>query len=245
MSFIRLALEQAGMAEAPNTENTLVMRGPLSEMCYQALNVIYAKPDPLSGATDVSNPAAPPALETQALDAHQAQTVLDKLLATDSPGATITIYGVSAAAVTQDTVVDLTNEISSRGDDKGGEFYLVVDATKPGPNSEVVSAPKETLFRLGQESFINGVLHDPAALLSNETPTDTGVSAKVVVPGRVVEMPLEASGDAETPPLEQVAAVVPPEDPEALVAAMETLTRCHGGKVFHSMEAFKAYIVSK
>lgn len=270
MRLLRLALEEAGLVPALAPEEpTLVMKGPLAEIYSQALNVAYAKADPLTGETGIG-------LETQANDSLTAQAaLLQEADAENAVPATVTIFGASRSDLTPETVVDLTQAIGERPSETGvADFYLILDATRPGPNSDLSGAPQERMVQLATEGDTVDMLEAstpiPAALV--ETPaladvTSDGVSETVQVEGTVapveaapVATPTPAEGGeaaataqaeaAPEAPVEEVAVVldiakVGEVSTEALAAAMECLVECHGGKVFRSIAEYQAFIAKK
>jgi len=125
MKLLARALEAI---EAPvPEEQTVVMMGPLSAIYAKALDIAYAKQDP--------------AMESQQMDV----AIMQKLAAAMSPNSAPTsnfqtVYGVSRNALTQDVVIDITQELAKNN----GEFYLIIDATQPGANGTMSAAPQET-----------------------------------------------------------------------------------------------------
>lgn len=140
MSHIRNLLAQALESEAIATvapdEKTIVMKGPLAEVFTRALDIAYAKPDPITGE----------AMESQQMDVAMMQKLAAALNTNDAPPTNNfqTVYGVSRDAVTPQTIVDLTQEITHGSDDRG-DFYLIIDGTQPGDNGNASSTPVDTV----------------------------------------------------------------------------------------------------
>lgn len=134
-SLLRRAMEsEAAQVE----EKTIEMKGPLAAVYTEALNQAYAKSD---------NPDADtPALESQAIDAMIAQSLARYTSPDEQEAAAVTVYGVAEADVSEQTVVDVAQELTSK--DEGGEFFLIIDATNPSSNGDNSSAPTEEFVRL-------------------------------------------------------------------------------------------------
>lgn len=119
-------------------EKTLEMKGPLAAVYTEALNQAYAK---------VEDPEAEtPALESQAIDAMVASSLARFSAPQEQESPAVTVYGVAEADVSEQTVVDVAQELTDK--DEGGEFFLIVDATTPSVNGEHSAAPTERLVRL-------------------------------------------------------------------------------------------------
>lgn len=135
-SLLRRAMESEA---AKVEEKTVEMKGPLAAVYTEALNQAYAKSE---------NPEADtPALESQAIDAMIAQSLARYTAPEEQEAAAVTVYGVSEADVSEQTVVDVVSEVAGKEDE--GEFYLIIDATNPSANGENSSAPSEQFVRLG------------------------------------------------------------------------------------------------
>lgn len=142
---------QALEAYTPETtdeesKDFIVMKGPLSELYTEALNKVYAKPDAVTGV----------ATESQANDALMMQALASDVNTQTEEGADskTTVYGVSAAAPTQDDLLDISKEFE--GDDK---FVLIIDGTVPGPNSPEDAIPGERAEVLtgAMEAFVKAL----------------------------------------------------------------------------------------
>lgn len=126
----RLSLRTALEGDAPETPvDAVVMTGPLAEIYRNALDIAYAKPDPITGEPKV-------ATESQAIDAMIAKQLADAITKSqdDSPGKQFTVYGVSKVSATDEDVVAVAKQLSQS--ENPDEFILVVDSTVPGPNGE-------------------------------------------------------------------------------------------------------------
>lgn len=151
---MRLAFESEETSAKPEGsqggEATIVMKGPLSAVMHQALAVVYAKHDTVTGEP-TTNQQDNIATESQANDAlmlahlgRLAQAEPEEGNNDDS--AIYTVYGVSAPQLTDQVVVDVTRELATKPAQR--DFYLVIDGTKAGANSPDSSAPSETLLEL-------------------------------------------------------------------------------------------------
>lgn len=141
MSMLRAALESE--EEEQPGEQSIVMKGPLAEIYTNALNVAYAKDDPLEVVEQTA------ALESAAIDVMMAQQ-LAKAMSTDEDSSPTdafqTVYGVSKDAVSDEIIVDVTSELASP--ERNGEFALIIDGTQPGDNSTGTSLPEERMVEL-------------------------------------------------------------------------------------------------
>lgn len=130
------AMEAEAIAAVNPAEKTILMKGPLAEVFTRALDIAYAKTDPESGE----------ALESQQMDVAMMQKLASSMVNGEVPPTNNfqTVYGVSRDAVDQGTVVDITQELGARQNDRG-DFFLIIDGTQPGDNSDVSSTPVETM----------------------------------------------------------------------------------------------------
>jgi hypothetical protein len=184
-SMFRMALEgeTVEMTSRPN-EPTIVMSGPLSEIFTKALDVAYAKADPVSGTAGIAQ-------ESQAQDVTVMQKIVESInnnsqqatQAVDEPGvdprtgADLQVYGVAKADITSDDVVDVADALMNEDEDaRPKEFIVVVDSTIPGANGpgsaqseevEYLTEAMESLTkRLGGkfyrsfEAFVDGQVLD-------------------------------------------------------------------------------------
>lgn len=152
--LMRLAFESDDTAAKPQAsqagEATIVMKGPLSAVFHQALAVAYAKQDTVTGEpTTVQQDNI--ATESQANDAlmlahlgRLAQAEPDE--GNSDTKAIYTVYGVSSQQLSDPVVVDVTKELVTKPAERN--FYLVIDGTQAGSNSEQASTPQENFLEL-------------------------------------------------------------------------------------------------
>lgn len=150
MSLLRKALEgdqvteQPSVAEVtppasplpeaaqPSQEKTVIMQGPLGQVYTQALAMAFSKPDPEQTQETPAETVTEIAMETQANDAIMAENALKAVTGVEADtveNPQALIYGVSAAHVDDQTVVDVASQLSQFEMDQPEEFILVVDAT--------------------------------------------------------------------------------------------------------------------
>lgn len=155
--LLRLALENT--APEADGKPTIVMQGPLAEVFRKALDIAYAKKDTITGEPvvgqqdNIATEAQRLAAESMANDAlmlsHMSR-VQDAEPA--QPGSAnepvMNVYGVSLGKINDDTVVDVTRRLAKLP--AGREFFLVVDGTGAGPDSEVVNAGELKFMALEQ-----------------------------------------------------------------------------------------------
>lgn len=133
-TLLRRALESA----EPEQEQTIEIKGPLSEVYTEALNAAYAK---------VQTGEDSPALESQAIDAMVAQSLARYTNPQPHEAANVTIYGVSSADAVPQDIVNVTTELADKPAEN--EFVLIIDATQPSSNSETSGAPAERFVEVG------------------------------------------------------------------------------------------------
>jgi hypothetical protein len=142
-NVMRIALE--GMEREPEA---IVMKGPLGQAMTNALNVAYAKADPVTGEAQVEGAA----LESQAQDV----TVMSKLInaVNNSDDADVKngveIYAVSENDIEPDTVVDVVN---SMDESKAGELVVIADASAP-QNEDGTGEVKDDFIDLDAEEVV-------------------------------------------------------------------------------------------
>lgn len=167
-------LEDYEASPNPNEEAAILMKGPLADIYTRALNVAYAK-KPL-GEEEGEEPAPPleaeefvgsastaarntPTWEQAALESVQIDKVLlehmAKLIKPEgeiAAGQPVqTVFAVSKADVKPQTVIDVSRAVDKKSDDNGAYsrdpwFFLIIDATVPGPNSQAVGNPEYTVL---------------------------------------------------------------------------------------------------
>jgi hypothetical protein len=138
---LRSALEDSTV-EATGDDTHIVIKGPLAEIYGRALNVMYAKPDPLTDEV---------IMESMAQDAQYMQKVIDAIAEqTEEVENTelTTVYGVAKSEITDQTIVDITRELSTPVAKAPTDFVLIIDGTQPGANSELSGVPQERLMVL-------------------------------------------------------------------------------------------------
>lgn len=142
-NVMRIALE--GMEREPEA---IVMKGPLGQAMTNALNVAYAKTDPVTGEATTDGAA----MESQAQDV----TVMSKLInavntSEDSDVKNgVEIYAVSETDIEPDTVVDVVNDMEAS---KAGEFVVIADASAP-QNEDGTGEVAEDVVDLDAEEVV-------------------------------------------------------------------------------------------
>lgn len=128
--------------EGEREEEIIVVKGPLGQAVTQALNVSLAKIDSVTGLPTTEGGTA---LESQAQDI----TVMQKLInavnedpAEDAPEG-IEIYGVNAAEVTPETVVEVVNDMDNSDDDR--DYVVVADTAAPQNLTGEGETPNEAI----------------------------------------------------------------------------------------------------
>jgi hypothetical protein len=158
-SMFRMALEgeTVEMTSRPN-EPTIVMSGPLSEIFTKALDITYAKADPVSGTAGIAQ-------ESQAQDVTVMQKIVESInnnsqqslqapaggegqfekgYAAPTSGADLQVYGVAKQDITDADVVDVADALMNEdAESKPKDFVVVVDSTIPGANGPGSSQAEE------------------------------------------------------------------------------------------------------
>lgn len=137
MRTLRRAFENED--ELPEIE----FKGPLAQVCVDALRVAYAKTKGTNIDEDGDNNVV---LESLEMDSEILSNI-SRMISTggdapDNSSKKDVVYTVKDDSLTDENVVDLTKEMSDH-DSSGGRFFLVIDATKPSAVSDSVSNPQE------------------------------------------------------------------------------------------------------
>jgi len=126
---LRRALEEADAGSQP-----IKLNGPLGNALTEALQQEYGKKEP-----DEENK---PALESQQLD-NSAMVKLVSLLTTEEKPqnqSALQVYGVSEAEMTEQDVVNVTNDIASMPLDGRDDYVVVIEES---PEGEVAPKAKD------------------------------------------------------------------------------------------------------
>ncbi|EKD22633.1 MAG: hypothetical protein ACD_84C00031G0004 [uncultured bacterium] len=126
MRLLRRILNVA-MEDSIAEDQTVVMKGPLSEVFTQALDIAYAKETPADIDTD--EPQTVAVLESQQMDVAVMRKLTEAMRNTDAENVQ-TVYAVSKDAVEEQTIVDVSSELVNKPE--GNDFVLIVDAVGSG-----------------------------------------------------------------------------------------------------------------
>lgn len=140
-NVMRIALE--GMEREPEA---IVMKGPLGQAMTNALNVAYAKVDPVTGKATVDGAA----MESQAQDVTVMSKLINAVNTTDDEDVKngVEIYAVSENDIEPDTVVDVINEQEASN---AGEFVVIADAAAPQNEDGTGETPDDIVDIAGEE----------------------------------------------------------------------------------------------
>lgn len=143
--LFRRALESH--TEPEGSKDTVVMSGPLGDIYTDALNKALAKKDPAEEGV---------AMESAANDELMLRALAEEMGASvggGAPASVTTVYGVSAASVQANDVVNVSKHYAQDADSK---VVLILDGVKPGPNSPEDSIPAERVHELhaALESYV-------------------------------------------------------------------------------------------
>lgn len=143
-NVMRIALE--GMEREPEA---IVMKGPLGQAMTNALNVAYAKADPVTGEAQVEGSA----LESQAQDVTVMSKLINAINTTDDQDVKngVEIYAVSEDDIEPDTVVDVVNQMDNS---KAGELVVIADASAP-QNEDGTGEVKDDFVDLDAEEVVS------------------------------------------------------------------------------------------
>jgi len=148
-SLLQRALENDVLETPPAdpSEKTVVMKGPLSEVYAQALNIAYAnKPAPSNEGT--TGETAPPAVDTvapvvatesEAIDAALMEKLAQSMNTSDEPPTDNfqTVYGVAKDAVDEDTIIQVTTDLATVAKDSNqNDYAIIIDGSVPGNNGD-------------------------------------------------------------------------------------------------------------
>lgn len=150
--MLRRAMEDRD--DAADSEKTVVMKGPLAEIFTKALNVAYAKPDPVTGEVK---------MESQEQDAKVLQAKMSAMaaLVVDKPpeesttnAGGVTLYGVPRDQISDDDIVAVTQDLANTRPENG-RFILIVDGTKGGTaDTDLISNPEMVRMESAMESLV-------------------------------------------------------------------------------------------
>lgn len=130
-------------------------KGPLAQVCVDALRVIYEK---TKGTNIDENGDNEVVLESIEMDSEILSSISRMISTGDAPNTTgkkDVVYTVKDDGLTDENVVDLTKGMSNH-DASSGRFFLVIDATKPSAVSNSVSNPQEDFKMLTAIETIAG-----------------------------------------------------------------------------------------
>lgn len=133
MTGLRRALEDAEIDKQP-----VVIKGPLSDEFTKSLQEVYSK-TPAEGTDNV-------ATESQANDALAMQALARAIQSTVAPETEVpTVYAVDAASVTDQDVINVTNDMIAKAPtDADLNYSLVINGTTPDAMDG--TGGKETTF---------------------------------------------------------------------------------------------------
>lgn len=151
MRMLQRALEGMDDSQDDTMNQTVVMKGPLAEVMTKALNVAYAKPDPVTGE---------PAMESQAQEVTLIQQMINQAAGNEPMDHGLKIYGVSQDDFNQQVLTEITTDMANEiNEEKPADYVVIVDGTRPGENSENAGVPQETVVKLesAMESITNAL----------------------------------------------------------------------------------------
>jgi hypothetical protein len=127
---VKRALEE--IDDAADAEKTIVMKGPLAEIYTKALNIVYAKPDPVTNEVKMESQEQDQATEFAAMKQMASMLQTDTVVS-DNEVATVSVYGVAKDDVSDQDVVAVTQELANPAQG-AGRFVLVIDSTQNSPS---------------------------------------------------------------------------------------------------------------
>lgn len=132
MSILETALEsRIDDTQKEQEEKLIVMKGPLSELLYRALNILYAK----SG----ENKDLDYALESQAQDVVVSRSVIESVNdGVDDSDVDYVVFGVTKNSVIPETLVEMKNILSEKETDTKVALLVVDDPDSKELNDTAV-----------------------------------------------------------------------------------------------------------
>ncbi|WP_144106686.1 hypothetical protein [Paraburkholderia sp. BCC1886] len=161
-SLLKVALEGdsaepfASTSSDATDKDMVELKGPLADVFTQVLAKEYARADPAAAPATEGV-----ATESQANDALAVSELMDNIqLANDTTPAgdgALTVYGVAAADVKPEHIVEVSQDLANRDADDMEDFILVMDATQPSVNSPESSNAEPRFEKLGEalESLVD------------------------------------------------------------------------------------------
>ena len=132
--------------EGERIDETISVKGPLGEAMTQALNIAYAKTDPVTGELTTDGTA----LESQAQEVAVMQKLINAVNNDDAPADNVEIYAIGEQEVTPETVVDVVNDMA---DSKADEYVVIADAAAP-QNEDGTGATPEDVIDITEEEVV-------------------------------------------------------------------------------------------
>lgn len=134
--LLRKALENSDSSPDPEQQASIIMKGPLAEVYSKALQAAYDKDNPVIPLEDDVKAV----MESQQIDVAIMEKIAKMVTAQKDIAPTDnfqTVYGVSKDGVTDEVVVDVTNELVNQATQTGNssrddDFVLIIDGTLPG-----------------------------------------------------------------------------------------------------------------
>lgn len=119
----------------PVEETTIALDGPLSNVYFKALNIAYAKPDPVTGVLST---------ESQQMDYYMAAEAQKKISETEVAVKTEDVVSPNTnnvrlkASVTKDEIIPIVKELVMPS--SPGDYCIVFDTMAPTPYSPMGSS---------------------------------------------------------------------------------------------------------
>lgn len=124
--------------EGERIDETISVKGPLGEAMTQALNIAYAKVDPITGESTPDGAA----LESQAQDVAVMQKLINAVNNDDAPADNVEIYAIGEQEVTPETVVEVVNDMA---ESKADEYVVIADAAAPQNEDGTGNTPEDVV----------------------------------------------------------------------------------------------------
>lgn len=141
MKLLRQALETVEASEP--VDATVVMRGPLSEVYAQALNIAYAKNPPVAEEQAV--------MESAAIDVTLAKKLPRMVINGDfpqPPKPVHTLYAISKDSVNENTLIEVSQELVANPPNGERDFICIVDGSVSNTSGDKAGLPETRVAQL-------------------------------------------------------------------------------------------------
>lgn len=228
MNLFQLALEGDRSGE-----REIVVTGPMGQAFTNALNVAYAKRDPVTGEETLEGGVLEgSAMESQAQEVSIMQQLISAVNQDPSPDLDegLQIYAVDPSDVSPDTVADVVTEIQENPEK---EFVLIADDSTPQSTAGNGDLTEKTI-EVNNEVALENDLPEEAedAELKQFFGQFEEIATEALKHGIISDFSVQRYARAK-------------QQQRRLLGSLKTAVEAMGGKVFPTMEAYVEHLKQK